>query len=66
VDALESEWRRLEDDLAVVRWRTDRLIALGYELREAAFLAIAGVDIHELERLVVKGCPPATAIRIAG
>ena len=65
LDTLASEWRRLDDDLTVVRWRTERLIALGYELREAAFLAISRVDIHELERLIGKGCPPATAVRIA-
>ena len=65
LETLASEWRRLDDDLTVVRWRTERLIALGYELREAAFLAISRVDIHELERLIGKGCPPATAVRIA-
>ena len=65
LDTLASEWRRLDDDLTVVRWRTERLIALGYELRQAAFLAISRVDIHELERLIGKGCPPATAVRIA-
>ena len=65
LDTLAGEWRRLDDDLTVLRWRTERLIALGYELREAAFLAISRVDIHELERLIGKGCPPATAVRIA-
>jgi len=63
-DSRDSEWR-LDDERTVVRWRTERLIALGYELREAAFLAISRVDIHELERLIGKGCPPATAVRIA-
>ena len=65
LNTLASEWRRLDDDLTVLRWRTERLIALGYELREAAFLAISRVDVHELERLIEKGCPPATAVRIA-
>jgi hypothetical protein len=64
-NTLDSEWRRLDDDLTLVAWRTERLLALGYELREAAFLAIAQIDIHELERLIAKGCPPATAVRIA-
>lgn len=62
---LESEWRRLDDELSILRWRTERLIALGYEFREAAFLALSQVDIHELERLIGKGCPPETAVRIA-
>jgi hypothetical protein len=66
LDTLDSEWRRLDDDLTVLRWRTERLLALGYELREAAFLAISQIDVHELERLIGSGCPPATAVRIAG
>ena len=62
---LDTEWRRLDDELNVLQWRTERLVALGYELREAAFLAIWQIDVHELERLIVKGCPLATAVRIA-
>ena len=65
LDTRDSEWRRFDDDLAVLRWRTDRLIALGYGKREATSLAISRVDIHELERLIGKGCPPKTAARIA-
>jgi hypothetical protein len=68
VDELDThsiEWRELDDDLQVMSWRTERLLALGYELREAAFLALAEVDIHELERLIGKGCPRRTAARIA-
>jgi hypothetical protein len=66
LDTLDSDWRRLGDDLTVLRWRTERLVALGYQLREAAFLAISQIDVHELERLIGSGCPPATAVRIAG
>jgi hypothetical protein len=62
---LASEWCGLDDDLTVLCWRTERLIALGYELREAAYLAISDVDVHELERLIGKGCPTETAVRIA-
>ena len=65
LDILDSEWRRLDDDLTVQRWRIERLAALGYELREAAFLAISQIDVHELERLIGSGCPPAIAVRIA-
>ncbi len=36
LDILDGEWRRLEDDLRVLRWRSERLVALGYERREAA------------------------------
>jgi hypothetical protein len=66
MDELDTlEWRQLDDDLAIAAWRTERLLALGYELREAAFLALSQVDVRELERLIADGCPPATAARIA-
>jgi hypothetical protein len=54
-----------QDDLTVLRWRTERLLGLGYELPRATFLAVSRVDIHELERLITNGCPPDTAARIA-
>ena len=65
LDTLDSEWRSLDDDLTVLRWRTERLVALGYDLREATFLAISQIDVHELERLIGRGCPPEIAVRIA-
>lgn len=65
LETLDGEWRRLDDDLTVLCWRTERLVALGYELRQAAFLAISQIDFHELERLIGSGCPPAIAVRIA-
>ena len=65
LDLRETEWLRLDDDLRLARWRTDRLLALGYELRDAARLAVSSIDIHELERLIGMGCPPETAVRIA-
>jgi hypothetical protein len=65
LETLSGESRRLDDDVTLMRWRTERLIALGYEVREATSLAIARVDVHDLERLIKKGCPPATAVRIA-
>jgi hypothetical protein len=55
----------LDEDLAVLRWRTERLIDLGYPRREANRLAITSVDTHELERLIRMGCPLDTAVRIA-
>jgi hypothetical protein len=66
LDLRDLEWRRRHDDDRKTRiWRTERLVALGYELRDAVFLALSEVDIHELERLIEKGCPLATAVRIA-
>jgi hypothetical protein len=49
----------------VLRWRTERLLGLGYELPRATLLAVSRVDIHDLERLITNGCPPDTAARIA-
>jgi hypothetical protein len=65
LDTRGSAWRQLDEELQIMRWRTERLLALGYRLREAAFLALAEVDIHELERLIESGCPLETAVRIA-
>lgn len=65
LESRDGEWLWLDEELTVVRWRTERLLALGYERRRAASLAISEVDIHELERLIGKGCPRETAVRIA-
>jgi hypothetical protein len=62
---LDGDCRRLDDDLNVQRWRTERLIDLGYAHGEAARLAATSVDTHELERLIRMGCPPDTAVLIA-
>jgi hypothetical protein len=63
-EILASEWRRLDEELEVTRWRTERLLMLGYEDRESARLALSQIDIHTLEHLIAKGCPPRTAVRI--
>lgn len=64
-DSHEAEMLVLHEELTVMRWRTERLLALGYEFRRAASLATSEVDIHELERLIRRGCPRETAVRIA-
>lgn len=56
---------RLDEDLMVMRWRIERLLTLGYEFGRAASLAMSQVDVHDLERLIRKGCPRDTAVRIA-
>jgi hypothetical protein len=65
LDTQDLESLGLDDELTVMRWRTERLHGLGYGLREAAHLALSAIDIHELERLIAKGCPLETAVRIA-
>ena len=65
IDTIGVELGHLDEELTVVLWRTERLVALGYELAEAAVLAFSHLDVHELENLIAKGCPPAVAVQIA-
>lgn len=52
---------------AIVAWRGRLLIEAGFPATLAARMAATrGVDIHELLKLVDKGCPPELAVRIAG
>jgi hypothetical protein len=60
----ETDWRELDEELRLLRWRTERLTALGFDFPRAVCLACSPVDIHELERLITKGCPLGTAVRI--
>jgi hypothetical protein len=56
----------LEDEMSrVLAWRERRLVALGYPVGEATLLACAPVDIHDVERLIERGCPLDLAIKIA-
>lgn len=65
VNIVDADWRRLDEELDVIRWRTRRLLRVGYEPDEAARLALSRIDIHELEHLIGNGCPLETAVRIA-
>jgi hypothetical protein len=58
------EWKAVDDELELVRWRTERLRFLGYDVARAAVLACSAVDVHDLERLIARGCPLGTAVRI--
>jgi len=49
----------------VVAWRTERLLAAGFESELAGSLAEDGaVDLHAVLELVDRGCPPELAARI--
>jgi hypothetical protein len=61
----DDERYDVDDELRLLRWRTERLRALGYEFPRTVLLACSAVDIHELERLIARGCPLGTAVRIA-
>jgi len=51
---------------AVRRWRFEELIRAGYDDGDAIELAFhTEVDLHWAADLVRRGCPSATAVRIA-
>ena len=50
---------------AIVDWRFDQLVRAGYGAQDASALAEeVEIDLHLAERLLAKGCPPETAVRI--
>lgn len=53
------------EHVRVFEWRRQRLRALGYPSNAATRLALSDVDVHELERLIRRGCSPELAARIA-
>jgi hypothetical protein len=49
----------------VLGWRIEQLLAAGFDSDAAFVLALdRDVDLHEATKLVARGCPPATAVRI--
>ena len=55
----------IEPDSAVFDWRFEQLQRAGYPASEAWLIAEAReVDLRLAARLLVEGCPPATAARI--
>ena len=54
-----------ETEAQVLEWRVETLKRAGFELEGAMDLAFSKhVDLHAAVRLVKRGCPPATAVRI--
>jgi hypothetical protein len=63
--AAQLEHHDTESDL-VRRWRFDELLRAGYDIADAAELALrTEIDLHWAVSLVRRGCPSATATRIA-
>lgn len=49
----------------VLRWRFEVLVRAGYDVGNAMIVASrAEVDLHRATDLVLRGCPPDTALRI--
>ncbi len=54
-----------EDEIAVLMWRFERLVEVGYPLEIAQTVAFrTDVDLHYARRLVMAGCSPELAARI--
>jgi hypothetical protein len=45
----------------VLRWREQRLLGMGFDPELAHDAARTTLDLHKLERLRARGCPPKTA-----
>ena len=56
----------LSESEVVRRWRFDELVRAGYDIADAVELALrTEIDLHWATSLVRRGCPSATARRIA-
>jgi hypothetical protein len=65
MSATESEQLEAPEMEEVLRWRFEVLIRAGYDAGNAMILAShAEVDLHEATDLLLRGCPPETALRI--
>jgi hypothetical protein len=63
--ALSTREQRSIDDRVVVAWRFAELQRVGFDERVALELAMSpDVDLHLAIRLVERGCPTETALRI--
>jgi len=64
--AAQLEQTELVELDLVRRWRFDELLRAGYDIADAADVALrTDIDLHWAMRLVQRGCPSATAARIA-
>ena len=45
-----------EDERRLLAWRLNRILDLGYTLSDSQGIVAAGIDYHELARLIADGC----------
>lgn len=65
MSATESEQLDAPELEEVLRWRFEVLVRAGYDAGNALILAShAEVDLHAAADLLLRGCPPQTAVRI--
>jgi hypothetical protein len=66
VAAAQLEQVDLVEIDVIRRWRFDELLRAGYDIADAADVALrTDIDLHWAISLVQRGCPSATAVRIA-
>lgn len=56
----------LDEETRVRDWQLGQLLRLGYPTDVALSLLIAHADYHELDRLILAGCPLELAAKIVG
>jgi len=54
----------VSEDLLVFDWRFQRSLQMGFRTLLAERIAATCIDLHDLEHLIGRGCPKATAYRI--
>jgi len=66
VAAAQLEQVDLVEIDVIRRWRFDELLRAGYDIADAADVALrTDIDLHWAISLVQRGCPSATAVQIA-
>jgi hypothetical protein len=66
MSAIQLDQAHDPEIVAVLQWRFDELVRCGYEGCHALDIACdLDVDLHFAIDLVQRGCPSATAVRIA-
>ena len=65
MDANPDSVARNPGEARVFEWRTERLLSLGISKGRASVIALSQTDVHDIERLVDRGCPLDVAIKIA-
>jgi hypothetical protein len=61
---MDEPTHRPTEEQRIFAWRVEVLVAAGYPNALAQLVAGTGADLHDAERLVANGCPPALAVRI--
>jgi hypothetical protein len=55
---------RAHEAEAIASWRLSYALSLGFSPEKAKELTAAAIDLHEVEALTFKGCPPELALAI--